>query len=106
MIKTAATQPPSQSVDLDQPEGWALSKLGDVCEQPQYGWTTSAESQGTGLKLLRTTDISGQSLNWDSVPFCKEQPPDPEKYLLRKGDIVVSRAGSIGLSYLITDCPP
>jgi type I restriction enzyme S subunit len=60
---------------------------------------------GNGLKLLRTTDISGGAVDWSQVPGCREEPENPEKYLLSPGDIVVSRAGSVGVSYLIKDCP-
>ena len=55
------------------PKGWVWAKLGEVCLGPQYGWTTSAVKKGE-LRLLRTTDITNGSINWDSVPFCKEEP--------------------------------
>jgi type I restriction enzyme S subunit len=44
-------------------------------------------------------------VDWSKVPGCREEPEHPEKYLLSPGDIVVSRAGSVGVSYLIRDCP-
>lgn len=88
-------------------DGWRISTLGEVCEKPQYGWTTSSKSTGdkSDLKILRTTDISSGLVDWDTVPFCKEKPKEVDKYLLHPGDFVVSRAGSIGLSYLIENCP-
>ncbi|MCX7794654.1 MAG: restriction endonuclease subunit S [Thermodesulfovibrionales bacterium] len=82
------------------PQGWVLVKLGEVCLEPQYGWTTSASKRGK-LHLLRTSDITSETIEWDSVPFCKVEPPDIEKYILRDGDIVISRAGSVGFSHLI-----
>jgi type I restriction enzyme S subunit len=86
------------------PEGWTWTKLGEICEKPQYGWTTSADLNGRGLKLLRTTDISSGAINWGTVPFCDREPDEPKKYLLNKGDILVSRAGSVGVSIEINDC--
>jgi len=93
------------NTDSGLPEGWTLAKLGDLCTHPQYGWTTSANRNGTGLKLLRTTDISGGTVNWSTVPACAQDPDDPQKYLLAPGDILVSRAGSVGLSHLVKKCP-
>lgn len=93
------------NTDSGLPEGWTLAKLGDLCTHPQYGWTTSANRNGTGLKLLRTTDISGGTVNWSTVPACAQDPDDPQKYLLASGDILVSRAGSVGLSHLVKKCP-
>ncbi len=87
------------------PEGWVGTTLGEVCHHPQYGWTTSAAKKVDGLKLLRTTDISSGEVDWRSVPECSAEPGDPEKYLLSRGDIVVSRAGSVGVSFLVEDYP-
>lgn len=82
------------------PKGWVWTSLGAVSEEPQYGWTTSASTSGT-LHLLRTTDITSGKIQWHTVPFCKDEPPDKEKYVLFDGDIVISRAGSVGYSRLI-----
>ena len=82
------------------PQSWVWTTLGEICLNPQYGWTTSAKNEGY-LHLLRTTDITSGNIDWDSVPFCKKEPADKEKYLLRDNDIVISRAGSVGYSHLI-----
>ena len=82
------------------PDGWVWTTLGEVCQPPQYGWTTSAQNRGT-LHLLRTTDITSGSIDWETVPFCEKEPDDKKKYLLKDGDVVISRAGSVGFSCLI-----
>ena len=82
------------------PKDWITSSIEEICTHPQYGYTTKAVSEGN-IKLLRTTDITSGKIDWSTVPYCKEDPQDPEKYLLRDGDIVISRAGSVGFSYLI-----
>jgi len=83
------------------PKSWILTKLVNVSTHPQYGWTCSSKSSGT-LKLLRTTDISDGKINWETVPYCSIEPEENEKYLLKNNDILVSRAGSIGISYRIS----
>ncbi|MDP3013647.1 MAG: restriction endonuclease subunit S, partial [Candidatus Subteraquimicrobiales bacterium] len=85
------------------PEGWGWKTLGEICSKPQYGWTTKANPENGTVKLLRTTDITSGIVDWSTVPYCTETPEDLEKYLVRLGDIVISRAGSIGFSYLITN---
>ncbi len=82
------------------PKGWVWTSLGEVTENPQYGWTTRAITEGE-LHLLRTTDITSGKIDWNSVPFCEEEPENIGKYLLEDGDIVISRAGSVGYSYLL-----
>jgi len=39
------------------------------------------------------------------VPYCTEIPEDLDAYKLTEGDIVISRAGSVGVSYLLSDVP-
>jgi type I restriction enzyme S subunit len=94
----------SMSVVFANPE-WALLSVTEFCEQPQYGYTESATSEPVGPKFLRITDIQNGRVEWDKVPYCV--CPDPEKYLLKKDDIVFARTGgTTGKSFLIGDCPP
>ena len=88
------------------PERWAWTVLGEICTKPQYGWTTRASHREGSIKLVRTTDITKGRIDWKTVPFCTEGPVDEEKYLLRSGDIVISRAGSVGASMLLQDPIP
>ena len=82
------------------PPNWIMAALSDVSEQPQYGYTTSAAASGK-TKFLRTTDITSGWIDWRSVPYCKEEPESVEKYRLQDGDVVISRAGSVGFSQLV-----
>jgi len=86
------------------PKRWMMTTLGEICSKPQYGWTCIAEKIGN-VKYLRTSDISEGTIGWDSVPCCREIPSDIEKYRVHRDDILVARAGSVGISYRITDVP-
>src|SRR5687768_4711379 len=86
------------------PAGWANTKLGLICSKPQYGWTSKASREGR-IKYVRTTDISGGEINWDEVPFCELEPDDIDKFRVHENDILVSRAGSVGVSFRIKDVP-
>ena len=86
------------------PSKWSLSTLGEVCSKPQYGWTCKASKKGI-LKILRTTDISKAQLDWNTVPYCSTKPHDVDKYKIEENDILVSRAGSVGISYRVSEVP-
>lgn len=75
-------------------EHWIETTLGQIATHPQYGWTTKAGRSGK-YKYFRTTDIDS-TINWGSVPYCVQIPQNPDDYTIRKNDILVSRAGSIG----------
>ena len=87
------------------PKSWITATLDQICSHPQYGWTCKACSGGD-VKLLRTTDISSGTIDWATVPFCTEIPKKETDYHLTEGDIVVSRAGSVGKSFIIKGSVP
>ena len=91
-------------MDNALPTGWVMKKLGEVCTKPQYGWTCSSARLGK-TKYLRTTDISHGDIDWESVPFCSEEPDERTKYLVHTNDILVSRAGSVGVSRRVCRVP-
>ena len=68
--------------------------LKDICEDIQYGYTTSAVSEEVGPKFLRITDIVPELIDWKSVPYCKIKEEEFDKYVLRDGDIVIARTGA------------
>lgn len=87
------------------PKSWISGTIDQVCTHPQYGWTCKAQASGE-LKLLRTTDITSGNIDWMTVPFCSETPKNEADYHLQDGDILVSRAGSVGKSYIINGKVP
>lgn len=94
----------SVSQDYFLPPGWAFSTIGEVCESSQYGYTAKAVPSGE-IHFLRTSDITSREINWNTVPFCEISRDEEEKYLLKDGDVVISRAGSVGFSCLILNPP-
>jgi type I restriction enzyme, S subunit len=90
---------------LFQPKpNWKEVNVGDFCEQPQYGYTESATYDAVGPRFLRITDIQDGQVNWNSVPYCVCEEPEP--YRLKKNDIVFARTGATtGKSFLIREAP-
>ena len=87
------------------PREWRVKKLGELVFEIYYGLTAKAVDQHTELRMLRTTDIKDNySVDWDSLPYCEitdNRRGNIQKYLLRKNDLVVSRAGTTGMSILV-----
>ncbi len=86
------------------PNNWVETDIGSITTKPQYGWTSKSNDFGC-VKYLRTTDLSKGIVDWDKVPYCLEAPDDINKYLLEHNDILISRAGSVGLSYRVSNPP-
>ncbi|MDP9299074.1 MAG: restriction endonuclease subunit S [Actinomycetota bacterium] len=83
---------------------WPEMTLGDVSDKPQYGWSARSSAQGSAYRYLRITDMTSGQLDWGTVPFCVDIPPDPNRFLLRDEDILVARSGAtFGRSIRIRD---
>lgn len=80
---------------------WKETTLGAVCKFVQYGYTTKAKDTRNGIGFIRGTDISKNSVNWGTVPDCEVSPDNLEKYLVKNGDILITRMGTIGTTALV-----
>lgn len=84
------------------PANWQLANLGEISSDISYGYTASATSEPTGVKLLRITDIQNNTVSWPNVPNCKIEPEKVGKYRLKPSDLVFARTGAtVGKSYLL-----
>lgn len=87
------------SGDVMPPRGWQSLRLKDLClGQPQYGTNIGADAYSdAGLRFIRTTDIDGRGrLSPDGV-FISPELADER---LCDGDLLLSRSGTIGRSFL------
>lgn len=107
-VRIPEYQPPANDVDhlFQIPFNWAWTKLGNVALQIQYGYTASADSSLTEVRMLRITDIQNNRVHWPSVPGCQIEKNDVEKYLLSSNDILIARTGgTIGKSFIVSETP-
>ena len=89
------------------PRGWVECKLEQIVSDVTYGYTAMSTFEDVGPRMLRITDIQGNKVNWNDVPFCKITNQNQKKYLLQRGDLVFARTGAtVGKSFLISDDPP
>jgi type I restriction enzyme S subunit len=94
---------PKEEQPYEIPSNWIWTQLEHLLSRIQYGYTESASLENVGPHFLRITDLKDNGINWSEVPYCKINERDKEKYSLNNNDIVVSRMGSIGKSFLIKE---
>jgi type I restriction enzyme S subunit len=80
------------------PSDWLISRnISDLCDLVNYGYTQRATKEVVGPKFLRVTDINKADwISWRDVPFCEIGEKDLEKYVLRRGDILIARMADPG----------
>jgi type I restriction enzyme S subunit len=91
-----------ENIEPTLPKGWVSTKVGDISNIIHYGYTASSTDEPVGPRILRITDIQNNSVNWNTVPYCKIESGEEQKYLLREGDLLFARTGAtVGKSFLI-----
>jgi type I restriction enzyme S subunit len=87
------------------PVDWDVVRFEDVVENMFYGVTAKAVDFKTDLRMLRTTDIKNYSFDPSKLPYCEmtEKKKKIDKYTLKKGDLLITRSGTVGVSVLLHD---
>ena len=81
-----------QSVFANPGDGWEEKKLGELCENVEYG--TSAKSQKTGkIPVLRMGNIQDSRLDWNDLVYTSDDE-EIQKYTLKNNDILFNRTNS------------
>ena len=82
------------------PAHWQVRRLKTLCSRSaRYGANVAATSYATaGVRFLRTTDITEDGQLNGSGVFLPQESVD--NYLLADGDVLISRSGTIGRSFL------
>ena len=99
--KNTSTKPSGIPWLGDIPAHWQTPRLKYLCSRSGiYGANIPAtEYQDTGIRFIRTTDITDEGILKDSGGvFLPKELVD--NYLLDDGDILISRSGTVGRSFL------
>ena len=98
---------PASPIVSNLSAGWRWVTVDEIAQRIHYGYTESATEDAIGPKFLRITDIQNNSVNWDSVPYCRIDEVKQEQYLLKENDLVFARTGAtVGKSFLIQGSIP
>jgi len=87
------------------PEDWEVVRLKDIADKMYYGITAKAIENMASLRMLRTTDIKNYKISWKTLPYCEitEKRKDIKKYFVQKDDLIIARAGTVGVSVLVEE---
>lgn len=85
------------------PPDWDVTRFKHVCSvTADYGANVPAdEYTDDGMRFIRTTDINEDGTLDESVDPVFVPSELVEDYVLKSGDLLVSRSGTVGLSYLV-----
>lgn len=77
------------------PKGWPVVTVGDVLAAADYGSSSKATSDGTGLPMIRMGNVTyAGNLDLANLKYVDLAAADVERYSLRTGDILFNRTNS------------
>jgi len=94
---------------IEFPKDWEKKRLSEIAEQMYYGLSVSGVNTPTQYKIITTTSINKETFKLDeeNIPFCNlitnkdRKFKELTKYFVKKGDILISRSGTTGITILI-----
>jgi type I restriction enzyme, S subunit len=76
-------------------KGWPTAAVGDVIIAADYGSSTKASDNGTGVPLIRMGNVDfGGYLNLENLKYVELPSEDIERFGLLEGDILFNRTNS------------
>ena len=88
-------------------KGWPLATVGDVVASADYGSSTKASEDGSGLPIIRMGNVDYAGIvDLSKLKYVNLHDKEAEKYRLREGDILFNRTNSkdlVGKTGLWTD---
>ena len=79
------------------PDGWVWATLGQVSYRIQYGTSSKAGPDATGIPLLRMSNIQNGDLDLSDLKYLSAQDVDVQKTMLEHGDLLFNRTNSAEL---------
>ena len=79
------------------PEGWVWATVDQVSHRIQYGTSSKAGSDATGIPVLRMGNIRDGNLDLNDLKYLSVQDVDVPKTLLEHGDLLFNRTNSAEL---------
>ena len=81
---------------VENPMGWSVRRLGEVCESVRYGTSKRAsETAGTGVPVIRMGNVTYDGdLDCTDLKFVALSQAELDKHALRRGDVLFNRTNS------------
>lgn len=89
--------------NISKYNGKMVPLISACSKRPQYGSTASKISYNGKIRYIRITDINNEGELIDSEIASPSK--FDEKYLLKQGDMLFARSGTVGLTYLHSEMP-
>ena len=88
---------PDSSALPELPEGWVWAAVEQLSSRIQYGTSNKADSDTSGVPVLRMGNIQEGSLDFSDLKYLPSQDTEVEKTLLANGDLLFNRTNSAEL---------
>ncbi len=88
---------------IDNPKGWEVKKLGEVCNSELGKTLNQAKDTGTLRPYLCAINIQWNRIVKDNLKQTRFDDSELERYTVKKGDLLVCEGGDIGRAAIWTE---
>ena len=88
---------PETSNVPELPEGWVWATVGQLSSRIEYGTSTKASSEPSGIPVLRMGNIQDGELDFSDMKYLQGDHPETQKTILGHGDLLFNRTNSAEL---------
>lgn len=88
------------------PVEWEVETFGSRVKESAFGprFPSTAYSENGNFVLLRTTDVDIQgNILYENMPFVKLSNSEFDKHILKKGDLLITRSGTCGITSVFSN---
>lgn len=83
------------------PSNWIGTMLGELSSLIQYGLNSDSRTEYDGYLYLRISDINDEgNVDLKNPKYVSSNVQNIDKYVLKAGDIVIARSGSVGRGFV------
>ena len=85
------------------PDDWEITDVEGVTLSHKQGFYTKDRYVDNGTRLVRITDLMGDTIDFSSMPMLKVSQFELEQFKVNRGDFLFARSGAIGRYGIVHD---
>ncbi len=83
---------PVSSLDLNIPDNWIITCIGNLCSKTEYGSSEKSLDDGD-VPVIRMGNMQNGQIDWVDLKY-SSNPEEIKQYSLKKGDVLFNRTNS------------
>ena len=93
-----ASEIDEEEIPFEIPENWSWCRLGDICIAQLGKTLDKVKNKGDEVPYLCSINVNWGKIDLEKIKTLKLEESEKQKYLLKKGDLLICEGGDVGRS--------